>query len=934
MSAVALLLRRDRSDLVALGLVTLLIAFTAFLSAAGVRLFERAANDALRREVAAAPAVQRTVHVSDSRALFGPDAEATVADWQAEGEQARQGFPESIRNVLGEGSLGMTSTRLRVSNPPLYPMFMTLRYRDGIGELVDLTDGRWPVSTGARLPPLAEIPVTESGEPGRPVATDHAADEPRRFEIAVQASTSRSLGLTVGSRLSVGIDYRDTLFSTSIIRSAGVTLAPTELEVTGLYRVRDPESDAWLGDTGLTFDDLGTGLDSPVANINGYVPPDGLPGIVASGLPFEYHWRFPINADRLDAGALAETEQALRLLESQSVGTDAGSGATAESGLLPLLERQRSLRAASEAVLGLASSAPLALATGAMIMAAVLVTRRRRPALVLARGRGAAPRLLFVATLTESVAVAAVACLAGLALALALVPGANLQQSLFVVTAVGVVGVVVLMAAAWPPIRQPLAELESDGARPARRADPRRLVVELSVVVAAIVGAYLLRQRGISTAAVAFDPFLAAVPPLIALATGIAAVRLYRPAVGVASWLAGRRRDLVPILGARIVARGAASSLPVLILLLAVAFAAFTSVVSASIDQAQRTASWVAAGADVRLQPARTGGELPTQPDVAAVPGVEATALGFADPRVRAPINTGVGTLTLHAVDAAALADVVAGSPIEPNWPEAFFGAPTDGPVPAIVATRLTGGALNLKSGDTFQMSVLGRPVQFQVVEVRGALPGLTINDAFVVIPFAWLQHTAGRDVEPTVMWVRVPVEGATQISERASAEGLDIRLTSRYDDYAALRDEPLAGAVGKGFLLALGVSVAYAVLTILGALIQSATRRTRDVAILRTLGLNRGQQTRLTMLEHAPPILVALPVGLALGIGVAYAVTPALNLAALAGSQGAIPVRIDWLPLSTVSLALAIVALAAVVLGTWLSRRAAIVNALRLSSD
>ncbi len=933
-SAVALLLRRDRSDLVAVVLVTLLIAFTAFVSVAGVRLFERAADEALERAVLAAPVVQRTIKLSATRALFGADAEATIRDWQAEGEQARATFPDSIDETLGPASLALGSTRLRVSNPPAYPMFMTLRYRDDFEDLVELVDGRWPASTGQRLPPVAEIPVTELGDPGRPIATDHSDDEPRVFEIAVQESTARETGLSVGSRLAVGIDVRDTLFTSSVLRTAGVELAPTELEVAGLYRVTDPEADAWFGDSGFTFDDLGTDLDNPVSNISGFVPADAMPGVVASGLPFEFDWRFLIDPARLDADAIAETEEGLRLLESQSAGPDASGDTSAESGLLPLLERQRAFRAASEAVLGLAVTAPLALAAGALAMAAVLLIRRRRPALVLARGRGAPPRLLMAATLFESLVAATIACLAGLGLAIALLPNAQFQRSVVAVAVVGVIGVVVLIAAAWPPIWQPLAELESSGSRPSRRTDPRRLVIELVIVVLALVGAYLLRQRGISTAVVAFDPFLAAVPALIALATGIVAVRLYRPAMAAMGWLADRRLGLVPMLGTRTVARGASSSMPVLVLLLAVAFAAFAAVVSASIDQAQRTAAWMAAGADVRITPARTSGELPFESEIAAIPGVERIARGYADPRVRAPVTSGVGTLTLHAVDHLAYADVNSGAPVEIAWPEEFSATPDAGPIPAIISNRLTGGQLSLGAGDLFDSSVLGSGMTFEIVDVRPAAPGLATDDAFMVIPYSWLENAALREMVPTVMWIRATPEGATALVNRATEAESELRVVSRYDEYEGLRDEPLVYAVGAGFVLALAISVAYAVLTILGALILSAARRTRDVAILRTLGMNRGQQTRLTLLEHAPPIVVALPVGLVLGIGVALAVTPALNLGALAGSRGAIPVTVDWIPLIVVAAALAIVALAAVLIGTWLSRRSAIVNALRTSSD
>jgi putative ABC transport system permease protein len=113
-----------------------------------------------------------------------------------------------------------------------------------------------------------------------------------------------------------------------------------------------------------------------------------------------------------------------------------------------------------------------------------------------------------------------------------------------------------------------------------------------------------------------------------------------------------------------------------------------------------------------------------------------------------------------------------------------------------------------------------------------------------------------------------------------------------------------------------------------------AASQRTRDLAILRTLGLNSRQQTRLTMVEHVPPILVALPMGLALGIGVAVAVTPALGLGALSGSPGAVPLVVDWVSMIALSAALAVLSLVAVVIGSWLSRRAAIVNALRITSE
>lgn len=935
-SALALLLRRERSEVTAVALVALLVTFTAFVSAAGIRLFERASDDGLRSQVAAASVLQRTIQLSTTRTLFGQAANRTVADLYAEGDEMRATFAEPLSALLGDGDMAIGSSRLRVANPPDFPIFINLHNQGNFEQLAELTSGRWPVATGARLPPVVTFANTATGSVGRPRGTDHSSDDPRRFEIALLEPTAQELGLSVGSSLSVGVDLIDPMLRNTPLSFADIVLAPTELEITGLYRVRDQSADGWFGDPELRIDDLGntgTEIDNRIAYITAYAPPDALPGLFSSGLPFEYRWRYPIQIDRLDADAVDQIESSLRMLESASLGTDPNSNVVAEAGLLPLLERHRALRAASESVLALGASAPLALAGGAIAMAAALLTLRRRPAMVLARGRGASGRLLLAASLVEAAAIAVVACLIGLGLAIALEPAAELEPSVVAVIPVCALAILLLSFAAWPQIRQPLAELERS-ARPARRTDPRRLVVEMSVVAFALVGAYVLRQRGAASAAGGFDPFLAAVPPLIALAAGIVAVRVYRPIMAVAGWLADRRRDLVPVLGLRTVARGNTSSLPTLVLILAVAFSAFTSVISASVDQAQQVASWNAVGADVRLEPSGSSRELPAGLDLNAVPGVTASASAYMETGIRAPVGTQTGTIALHAVDAAAYGDVVSGSPVEPSWPSKFLDPPAGGPLPAIISTRLTGGQLGLGPTDTFEVTVLGRRVEMEVASVRSEVRGLTTADSFVVVPFSWLEQAVSTDLPVSVMWVRAPAEAVGAVSERVSADAGAIVLISRYDAYAALRNEPLVGAVGAGFALAFAVSVAFAVLIILGAVIIAVGRRTRDLAVLRTLGLNSRQATRLTLVEHAPSIALALLPGVALGIGVALAVGPALGLGAFSGSSGAVPLAIDWGALAALSVALAALALAAVLIGSRLARRAAIMNALRISSD
>ena len=108
------------------------------------------------------------------------------------------------------------------------------------------------------------------------------------------------------------------------------------------------------------------------------------------------------------------------------------------------------------------------------------------------------------------------------------------------------------------------------------------------------------------------------------------------------------------------------------------------------------------------------------------------------------------------------------------------------------------------------------------------------------------------------------------------------------------LHDAPLAAAIPLGYSLALIVAAVYMALTIIGSLVLSAARRTRDLAYLRTLGVTGRQALALTIMEHAPPVLLAVIPGVALGIGVAILCEPGLGLATFVGTDGA-PLFVDW---------------------------------------
>jgi len=117
---------------------------------------------------------------------------------------------------------------------------------------------------------------------------------------------------------------------------------------------------------------------------------------------------------------------------------------------------------------------------------------------------------------------------------------------------------------------------------------PRRLAVDALVVLLSTLGAYLLRRRGLTEEGGGFDPYLAAVPLLVGLAAGILALRLYPLPVRLLAAAASRRRDLVPALAFRRVAREhGVTAAPLLVLLLGVSVSVFAAAMGATLAEAQ-----------------------------------------------------------------------------------------------------------------------------------------------------------------------------------------------------------------------------------------------------------------------------------------------------------------------------------------------------------
>jgi putative ABC transport system permease protein len=930
--AAGLLLRRLRTEPGVIALLFVLVAGTAFLFAAAPRLFNQVSDEALRYEVAQAAPAQRNLQLALASNLSARS--GGVSGPTNHGLALQHQFPPSLQELVDARDLVVTTARFSLPDPPEFTTYLTLRYQDGLTDATRLVAGRWPRSLGSMLPPATIGLIPPSPE------TD--GEPPMPFEIAISADAAADVGISIGDHLPVLVDGSDPLLARTFYR-----IVPTEMVVVGTYRAVDPTADYWYGDVSLLQIFRAGSLDAPIAYVTAYFAADDYPGLVSSGLPFRYQWRFNLATDRLDAGQVPALLDDLRRVQSDfltgSSELSRPGGVVLRTGLLDLVERFQAKSASSEAVLSIAAIGPFALAGGALGMLAILLVTRRRSAIGLARGRGASSYLILGTQLWEASILAGAAALLGLLGAVTLVPARANPLSPILAVAVAAAATLLLVGSAWPAARRPLGQLERDDP-PALRVSPRRLVIELTVVAIAVAGALLLRGRGLTAAGgdAHFDPLLAAVPVLSGLAVGIVAMRLYPLPIRGVGWLAARRRDLVPVLGLRTVGRHpAAANLPLLVLMLTAAFAAFSSVIVTSVDRGQVAASWLNVGADYRVEMVGLGALSP-QFDPTTVDGVEAVAPGIVDTTAGfASVPNQRASILLDTVDPGAYQLVTAGSPADPAWPAPMLAQPTgpglgtlDRPIPAILSPRLPIGSANLLVGDTFEVTVRDQPMTFVVAEKRASFPGIGAGVAFVVAPFNWIQEAfENKPLRPSVMWVR----GPAGIGERLATlvrEGTSARLVSRHQRYAALHDAPLVAAIARGFGAALVVAALYTALTIIGALTLSAARRTQDLAFLRTLGVTSRQALWLTVVEHAPPVILALVPGIALGIGVALLLEPGLGLGVFVGTDAEVTLAVDWGTMALISGALLVVVVLAITAGTWLSRRARLVDALRIGDD
>lgn len=565
--------RRLRSDPLFAGALFAAVAATAFLFALVPQLFDRLAAESLEETVARANLQERNVAITAAGKIQAAPGDDPFRSVVATGSRYERRLPDSLRDVVDGPAASAETVRYAIEVPPGESgpagttRYLTLRHLEEVSERLRAADGRLPSAAGRAAIPFPEQPEGTS------------------IEIALSATTAQQLSVGVGDRVYI-LPATDDL----LVRDVPVSQRRyVVLDVVGILEAA-PADAAWLRESRLGRAVIRDTETQRFVYAYGLFPREAYGELLAGvgPVPLRYEWRYPVDAAAVGESDTDELAAAVRRLEGIFGQTTFGQrlGLGARTGLGRILERHETDREAAGAVLAVGGLALLAVALTVLGVLASLAAERRSESIVLLRSRGGSLAQTLAAQALEGLLVAVPAGALGFGVAL-LVTGrpAGLLAGLLVLAIVLATGALLAALAAGPA--RPALATKGRAEVLVPRLSPLRLAIEALVVIAALAGAYLLRRRGLSPIG-GFDPYLAAVPVLVGLATGLLAVRLYPLPLHALAWAAAPRRDLVPALGLRRLARQPSlAAAPLLVVLLATTVGVFAATMTSSIGGAQ-----------------------------------------------------------------------------------------------------------------------------------------------------------------------------------------------------------------------------------------------------------------------------------------------------------------------------------------------------------
>lgn len=924
-------LRRLRVERPQAGAMMAMVLITTLIFAAVPRLFNQVSDRGLQYAVNNAAVYERNIVMTRGDRIAPGPGNDVFGPVVAVGTRFQQSLAPSIQSVIDHRTYVVDAARYQFIDGAAtsFLRYITMRYQGQIDSHITLTQGRMPAHTDATF--------TTSGNSPQKLPV---------IEVAMSQSSADALHIKLGDTIPLQPDTDDRL--TRIRNSSG--LPNLALHVVGFIDVPNPNDNYWYGLPAIDQPSIADDGNSTRVYVTAIFAPNAYGDVLNDTNPglLNYSFRYYVNPSSFNAGKFNALATDMRRLDAQygSLFSGPPTATSVASQLSKILNRFALQQRLTISILSLGVIGLLVIALATIGLVAAFIAEHRRESIRLLRGRGASAWQIICSQTVEGLLLGVPAAAVGFTLANLFVKSRATTLSVYAAAGIVVTTVLLLIAGLWPLARRRLGALERSDV-PLSRVSPRRVALEVFVVIVAALGIYLLRRRGLagdsaSAAIGGFDPYLAAVPVLLGLAVGLVVVRLYALPIRLLAWNASYRSDLVPFLGFRRVARqSGAAAVPLLVILLSIAISVFSSVMMHSIDVGQINTSWQTTGADYRLD---TAGIMPIPNDftLAKVPGVQAIAPANVQQNLLLASNQPLlGTINLMAIDTVAYERVAKGTPVDPHFNGALLSQPVGAeigsaksPIPAIVSSGWVYQA-QPKPGDLFSIVFNRQPISFVVRDVRARFVGVSPDRPFVIVPLASLQSAIGADnAEPTSLYVKAPASAKAAINNAIDAQFAPVTLHSRADQYASVHDSPLISGAARGFEVGIALSAAYSALAVIIALALTSRTRVRDLAYLRTLGLSSRQVLMLTVTEQAPPVVLALVLGTALGIGVTRLIKPGLDLTAFTGPDVPVPLVVDWFAVTLLIFGIVLAVAVAIAIVSASAQRAKVSGVLRMGDE
>ncbi|WP_333767344.1 hypothetical protein [Streptomyces sp. IBSBF 2435] len=626
------------------------------------------------------------------------------------------------------------------------------------------------------------------------------------------------------------------------------------------------------------------------------------------------------------------------------VGSQATGPLVVTDSLTPLLDTftAQDRQARGLAAFAVDSLAAVALATTAV--AVRLLLRRRRRHLRLQRARGASTVRLVLLRSAMAWPVVLVAAQLGWAGGLHLAPTgtSGSPQPLVAVLAAATVALTVPLMT-WLAVREPARPGRLRRSR--RTLVGRRVVLEATVLLAAVAGVAALRSQGP-------DWILGTVPAVVALAVVLLALRIYPLLLRLLLRRARRGRGAVGFIGAARAAHDApATGLALFVLVLTLGTAVFGGLVQRTIDDGLAAGAAWSTGADAGATTAET-----TTPAPGALTGTTGirTALqqlhtldlvGQSDGAVISPVA--VITVDPRQLAAIAPASPLAGALLSALGTPPPAPAAADAPLPSVISPGLR--AREHTGGFTSTVQDRGGPLVHLTLKPVGTLTAAELRDPLlgpvtaripagtpILITAAAAEHLMPRQsAGSTVLLLRgegpATSRAAALRSAAARALGPLAQVRTRSQTLSALREDGLTRGIDTVYAVCSLLAALSGLLAVALELVLTSHERSRTTSFLRTLGLGGTEAGAVHFLQLLPLAGAAAVGGTLLGLLEPRLMAGTLNLRQFTGGPAQPALRTDYGLTLALVIGVVLLVLAAAATETVLARRRRLGAVLRL---